>query len=210
MKIGESGATFASMPPNLQTAENYAFGYAVDRQMAKLNSFSERLRVWTDLEHVNPRYYGMIAACIRSLYYNSSYDDKTKLTILKNAMKVNRYAGSRKAVDQLISDVYGSAEFHPWYEYGGQPYHFKITTDTVLAEDIIERFSEILERAKRLRSIMDNIMIHRGIDQTYYFRGNGVSWSRSPAILADSRDDLILKDSLQTIQENEKGGYDNA
>lgn len=190
MKIGESGATFASMPPNLQTAENYAFGYAVDRQMAKLNRLSKKLRVWTDLEHVDPRYYDCIAASIRALYYKSTYDDETKLNIIKNAMKVYRYAGSRKAIEQLISDIYGSAMFHSWYEYGGQPYHFKVTTDTVLTADMIERFADILDQVKRLRSILDDIVIHRSTDQPYCFRGNSISWSRSPAILADHEEDL--------------------
>lgn len=190
MKIGENGATFASMPPNLQNAENYAFGYAVDRQMKKINDFSRKLRMWTDLEHVDPRHYDCIAASIRALYYKSTYDDETKLNIIKSAMNVYRYAGSRRAIEQLISDVYGSAKFQPWYEYGGQPYHFKITTDTVLTDDMIERFADILDQVKRLRSILDDIVIHRSTNQLYYFRGNSVSWSRFPEILADHEADL--------------------
>lgn len=194
MRIGENGATFASMPPNMQTAENYAFGCAIDRQMAKLNHFSERIRMWTDLEHADPGYYGHMAASIRALYYNSSYDDETKRNILKNAMNVNRYSGSRKGIEQLMSDIYGQAEFHPWYEYGGRPYHFKITTDTVLTEDMMERFAEILERVKRLRSILDDVEIHRAIDQPYCFCVNSVSFCKMPAVLADMRDDLLIND----------------
>ena len=191
MNIGENGATYASMPPNMQNAENYAFGYAVDCQMKKLIRLSEKLRVWTALDRVDPKYYGIIAAGIRALYYRSYYDDETKLNIIKNAMMVYRYAGSRKGIEQLITDIYGSAEFHPWHEYGGQPYHFKITTDTVLTEDIMERFADILDRVKRLRSVLDDIDVHRALNQSYDFRGNMVCWYRFPDIQAVPREDLI-------------------
>lgn len=157
MKLGDEDATFCSFPANFQTPENRAFGYAVDRQMKRLMELSEKLLVWPCLENVDARYYDMLAACIGAPYYSSEYDDVTKLRILKNALATYQYAGTVRAVEQLIGGLFGDAEFVPWYRYGGEEYHFKIATSIVPSEDSIQRFADILQRVKAARSVIDGI-----------------------------------------------------
>lgn len=157
MKLGENGATFLSLPPNLQTDESYALSAAVDKQMKKLLLISNMLQVWTDLDSVDPRFYGIIAACIKAPYYDSALDDNTKLAIIKGTLNVYRLAGTRAAVTQLISDLFGKGIFEAWYEYGGAPYHFRITTDVDLSPNALLKCTEILKKVKRARSVLDSV-----------------------------------------------------
>ncbi len=175
MKLGEPGATYLSLPPNMQSPENFALGMALDKQMKKLMEFNSRLLIWPDLESLSPKYYDYAAASLRTLYYSSNYDEETRLEILKNALKTYVNAGSVRAVEDLLKDIFQEATFVPWYEYGGKPYHFKIIASTDLSEDDLKKFMEILDRVKAQRSIIDMIETpHYTIDMHVYM-GVGIT-----------------------------------
>lgn len=157
MKLGDKGATYLSLPPNLQTDETYALATAIDKQMQKLLKLTAMVQVWSDIDSVDPKYYGLLAACIKAPYYDSSFDDKTKLAVIKGTLGIYRLAGSRAAIIQLISNIFGRGTFEPWYEYEGKPYHFRITTDAELTPETLSKFADILDKVKRARSVLDAV-----------------------------------------------------
>lgn len=163
MKLGDLEATYLSLPPNLQTEEKYALSAAVDRQMKKMLGICNMMQVWTDLDRVDPKYYGTIAACIKAPYYDSSFDEKTKLAIIKGTLGMYRLAGSKAAIMQLILNIFGIGTFESWYEYGGKPYHFRITTDAELTPDILSKFADILKKVKRARSVLDAVVSNQPV-----------------------------------------------
>lgn len=156
-KLGERNATFLALPPNFQTEENRALGYAVDRQLAKLMEFVKKVSVWSQLDSVAPKYYDFLAASLRAPYYSSEYDEKIRLEILKKTLQTYMFAGTVLAEEKLLKEIFDDAQFVPWYEYGGKPYHFKIVTPTEPSEELIQKFLVILQRVKAQRSILDGI-----------------------------------------------------
>ena len=78
-KLGETGTTFLSMPPAFQNIEDKCFGYAVDRQLAKVMEKTKSVAVWADMDSVDARYYGYMAAMLRSPYFLSSLSESDKL-----------------------------------------------------------------------------------------------------------------------------------
>lgn len=158
-KYDDVGSTFLSLPPNLQTTENECFGYALDRQMQKMNKLAHQLSVWGDLDNTDPKYYDYMAMTIGAPYYKSEYTDAQKLGIIKSAPMKRRYAGTIKAIEELLKNTISSASFEPWYEYGGEPYHFKVSTGEIPEKDIKAVFSAMLKRIKAARTIFDFIEI---------------------------------------------------
>lgn len=172
--IGDSGGLFFSMPPNMQTDDEAAFCYAVENQMKKLVNLAMRLDVWSDLEHVKPQHYDYIAACLRSLYYRSDMPDDQKLAIIKNTMLTYRYAGSVKGIEELLGNLFSTAEFVPWYEYGGRPYHFKINVSGNPDAETKRALEQILRKVKAARSVIDAVEIKERTIQTRCYVGIGV------------------------------------
>jgi len=156
-RIGDKGATHASFPANMQNPETWAFGAALDRQMQKLMDFGRCVLVWPELDSLNSKYCDYAAASLRALYYSSEYDRETRIAILKGALSTYRYAGTVKGVEELLDQVFENARLVPWFEYDGEPYHFKIVLPTDSSEEVIRKFSEILEKVKAARSIIDGI-----------------------------------------------------
>lgn len=157
MRLGDRDAVYLSLPPNLQNAENQALCRAVDEQFTALMDFFKKMLFWGDLENVDEEYYDAIAANLRALYYDSSLDREAKFRILSEALQTYMYAGTLRANQKLLDNVFPGAVFVPWYEYGGEPYHFKIVAPTSPTEDTLERFMAILKEVKSQRSIMDGL-----------------------------------------------------
>ena len=157
MRLGDERVTFLSLPPNFQTTENKALGYAVDQQMKKLMQFIHKVSVWSDLDNVDPKYYDYLAASIRAPFYSSEYDNDTKLAILKKALQTYMFAGTMLAEEQMLSNIFSDAKFVPFWEYGGEPYHFKIKVPFEPSEAMIAQFLTVLKRVKSQRSILDGM-----------------------------------------------------
>ena len=168
------GSTFMSLPPNLQNTENECISYAFDRQIGKMNSLARKLTVWSDLNNVNPKYYDYLAMAVRAPYYKSEYADGQKLALIKTAILTRKYAGTIKAIEELLSNTFITATFVPWYEYNGQPYHFKIVTGENPTEDAKSFFEKMLKEVKAARSIIDGVEIDNGVTKTMIYIGAGL------------------------------------
>ena len=173
-KIGDPDGLFFSLPPNMQTDDEAAFCYAVENQMKKLVNLAMRLDVWSDLENVKPQHYDYIAACLRSLYYRSDMPDDQKLAIIKNTMLTYRYAGSVKGIEELLANLFKSADFIPWYEYGGRPYHFKLNVSGNPDAETKRALEQILRKVKAARSVIDAVEIKERTIQTGCYVGIGM------------------------------------
>lgn len=172
------GSTYLSLPPNLQNLENECFAYAFDRQIRKLHMLAKKLTIWSDLDNADPKYYDHMALSIRAPYYKSEYSEKQKLKLIKATLESRMYAGTVKAVEDLLSHSILYAKFVPWYEYEGEPYHFKIQTSDDPGQESRALFADMLQRVKAARSIIDGVEIdHDPLKNTVYV-GAGIFYQR--------------------------------
>lgn len=207
-QFDDIGSTFLSLPPNMQDIESDCFGYALDKQMEKFHKLAKQLTIWSDIDNVDPKYYDYMALCIKAPYYKSEYDNEMKLKLLKTAIEMHRYAGTQRAVDQLLEIIFERAIYTPWFEYDGQPYHFKPQVFDVLTEDAATVFADVVRKVKAARSVMDAIAIGREAFGTI-FVGVATTGSIKGATI---REENILDSEINmqcctgaTISQNSKG-----
>ena len=177
-EIGDTGGLYASMPPNMQDEKTEALCYAVDRQAKRIEKLLRKLNVWSDLEHVEPAHYDYVAACLRALYYRSEMSDGQKLAIIRGTMLTYRYAGSMRAVEELLNNLFSDAEFIPWYEYGGKPFCFKIQTSDTISKEEMEYFLNVINKVKSARDQVEIIEVNRITSQDMHAGITRVSYSR--------------------------------
>ena len=56
----------------------------------------------------------------------SKLDLSTKRKLVKNAIEDHRIRGTPAAVEKLFADVFDGAVVKEWWEFGGNPYEFRI------------------------------------------------------------------------------------
>ncbi len=180
-QFDDVGSTYLSLPPNLQNTENACFSYAFDRQIKKLHMLAKKLTVWSDLDNADPKYYDYMAISIRAPYYKSEYSEKQKLKLIKATIESRMYAGTAKAVEDLLIHSVLYAKFVPWYEYNGEPgkpYHFKIETTDAPEGESRALFADMLQRVKAARSIIDGVEIDHDPVKNMVHIGVGILYQR--------------------------------
>lgn len=92
--------------------------------------------------------------------YDAPLDEKR--ATMKSAIFVHRHLGTPSAVQRVIDDVFGDGRVEEWYNYErepGQPYHFRVhTSNTSVLLANRAKFLRLIEHAKNVRSIFDNVI----------------------------------------------------
>ena len=77
-----------------------------------------------------------------------------------NSERVYAKLGTPYAVEQIVADYFGTGEVREWYQYGGQPHHFKVLSDNPsLVNSNLGLFLKLLRTVKRRSSWLDAILI---------------------------------------------------
>ena len=93
-------------------------------------------------------------------FFESDMSKETKREIIRDALQWHRRKGTPAAVEEVARKVYRDARVSEWYEYGGQPYFFRIMQD-ITADDedtdqrTLDRLRAAVFEAKNLRSWLE-------------------------------------------------------
>lgn len=159
------------LPENLkETTDVQALSYALQRAMQKLQTYAKKSRIYSAISDLPEMVLDILAIELRAQYYSEDMDIETKRNIIQNTLLWYRYAGTPWAVEKLIGIIFGTGEVIEWYNYSGDPGHFKIATENYnLTGDELQEFNSIIEHVKRKSSILDAIEITlNAFMNTYY------------------------------------------
>jgi P2-related tail formation protein len=81
--------------------------------------------------------------------------------------------GTPAAVNKIIETIFETGYIKEWYEYGGEPYHFKAyTTNPAITSDDVEEFRRVLVSVKRLSAWLDEIILDLSTPATQTYVGH--------------------------------------
>ncbi len=161
IKYTESEMLQVMPEPLKYKAEVVALSYAIKRAIGKMVGYAERASVYAAIDKLPEDILDLLAVELRAQYYDEDMDISIKREIVKKTMLWYHRAGTPSAVEELISAVFGEGEISEWFEYGGEPYHFKIKTDAVLSASDMEYFEKIIRNVKNVRSHLEEIQLSR-------------------------------------------------
>ena len=94
-------------------------------------------------------------------FYSVDYPLNVKRNLIKNAKKIHKTRGTPAAVENLLSSIFGKATLYEWFEYGGEPYFFKVKVEVENNINLLlEKFEESLVNVKNCRSHLEKIEIY--------------------------------------------------
>ena len=102
-------------------------------------------------------------------WYDKDLPLENKRALVKSADLVHSRRGTKWAVEQVLIDTFGSGTVKEWYDYNGQPFHFRVSTDYPLeTQDIIEHFRKAVAVAQPCRAVLDSIeFAHSGATSAF-------------------------------------------
>ena len=141
-----------------------AISYAIGNAMGKLIQYSHLASVYAAIDILPEDILDLLATELRTQYYDSNMDIERKRDIIKKTLLWHDRAGTPSAVKELVEVIFGEGQITEWFEYGGNPYRFKIKTNALLTPNMSEEFSVIIRKVKNTRSHLEAIEIERRID----------------------------------------------
>lgn len=90
--------------------------------------------------------------------YDDGADIEVKRNYVKTAIQYHRYKGTVWAVKEATAAVSKNAEVKEWFDYGGEPYHFKAVTEKPISTlEELRSLIQTMMDAKNVRSWLDGI-----------------------------------------------------
>ncbi|MCD7862877.1 MAG: phage tail protein [Lachnospiraceae bacterium] len=137
--------------------EVIALGYALKMEIQRVLDYCAYISLYASIATLPENILDALAAELKTQYYDSTLDVETKRGLVKNTLIWYKTAGTLSAVTELITSVFGEGYISEWFSYDGDPFYFKISTDTSLTNDSISYFMTMLQRVKNLRSHIESI-----------------------------------------------------
>lgn len=83
--------------------------------------------------------------------------DAEKRNLIRESIAWHRIKGTRYAVEKIAHDAFRDVDIKEWFEYGGEPFHFKISSHGFKkTPDNWSTFVRMVDAAKNVRSWVDN------------------------------------------------------
>lgn len=120
----------------------------------------DRARIISNIGGLDEAVLDILAKDFKVDWWDPQYSIEEKRRTLKDAWRVHRIKGTKAAVETAISAIYPETKLEEWFEYGGNPYGFRINlnlTGTEWTEDRPRRILERVEYYKSLRSHLDGM-----------------------------------------------------
>lgn len=105
-------------------------------------------------------------------FYDPSLSLEQKKKLVDEADEWHKRKGTPWAVEQVVSIIFQNAKVQEWFEYGGDPFRFRIETEQVFSSsDDLTRLLKLVDATKNKRSRLEEITIKRNVTGSTYFGG---------------------------------------
>lgn len=142
---------------------------AVEEILAEPATQVKTVRAWDQIDSMTDEQLDELAYELDVDWYSSDLSIESKRAVIRNSDKVYAKRGTKWAVEQVIKDVFGGGYVTEWQDYNGEPFHFRVTTSYMLqSQDIIDKFRELVSKAKRCSAVLDTIEFAHSSTATVY------------------------------------------
>ena len=140
--------------------EVQALGYALNRAMQRLISYCQNISVYAAIDTLPEQVLDLLAVELNTQYYDTSLSIVVKRTLIKNTLNWYMNTGTAAAVAELVESVFGNGEVEEWFDYDGEPYHFRIRTANINSTDeMVQQITALVGTMKNVRSHLDEVLV---------------------------------------------------
>ena len=144
------------------TDEINAFAYALQKAVQQLTEYANKAMCLAGIDDIDEDILDLLAVEFRAVNYLQSYDIEKKRNIIKSVLTTYTTAGTAAAIKQFVQDVYNDSDIEEWYDYDGDPGHFRINIYDVYSADKVAQINKIIAQLGKCSSSVDAINFNGG------------------------------------------------
>lgn len=98
---------------------------AISAKLQLINRQTELILLLPRLDELSEALIDELAWQYHVDFYDYQADIEKKRALVRNAIAWHRYKGTPAAVEEVCTAVFRTARVFEWFQYDGEPYHFK-------------------------------------------------------------------------------------
>ena len=172
-------STIDKLVPEWQSdlPEVQAIGYALSRSNQRILNLINQSMVYAGIDNLQEKVLDVLAVELRAQFYDEKMELSKKREIIKNTLYLHG--------KEMVEYVFGGGKVTEWFDYEGEPFHFKVSTTEILSGEKNEMFTKLIKSMKNARSHLDSIIRERTTESTIYMAAGETSYSIAPVIVAN-------------------------
>ena len=158
----------------LRDPNGYALAKAIEAAMAY---YSERVEAGIDAvtnPDKMPEWRLDEMAWDKGCMYGYDASLEAKRDWIKNAGAYSRLLGTPEGLLQYIRGYFPRAQVEEWFQYDGDPYHFRLVLPDKLTQKRFEFILRAVEYAKNVRSTLDTMNLTLQDETANMYHGTGL------------------------------------
>lgn len=175
-------AMLFTLPPALkEDTSTEALAAATAEALADRLAEIDRLRIISNIDNLEEALLAILARDFKVDWWDPSYSLEEKRRTVKDSWRVHKTLGTKAAVETAIRAIYPLTTVEEWFEYGGEPYHFRLNIDITSDSGDKARQKRVLDRLnfyKSLRSHNDGVRYFLMPEKSWAVAGGGFVGSR--------------------------------
>ncbi len=159
------------MPQNLLADENVSnAAAAIDTELQKVSELYIACLLISRIDELPSEIIDILARQWHVDFYDDTLPVETKRKLVKQSIAWHRIKGTKAAVEEVVRAVFNTGIISEWFEYAGQPYHFKIDIieSGALDVEVIRQVTKAIYETKNTRSWLDSLGFLRKISSSIY------------------------------------------
>ena len=160
------------LPPNLLADKQiYVAARALDDELQKITAATRNALLLPRLDELSEDVIDLLAWQWHVDFYEPSMSIETKRQLVRESIAWHRIKGTKAAVEKMAQTVFKGGVVTEWFEYGGEPYHFRIDVLNApnMTEESRDRLLAVVKASKNTRSWLDELRFRREAQNDMYY-----------------------------------------
>lgn len=137
-----------------------ALAEAVSKMTQELASKIHLYSTWDKIDEMSTAELDLLAEELDIIWYDKNARKEIKKELIKQSDMIHAKLGTNWACLQVVEKYFGESKIVEWFDYNGQPGHFRITTlDQSIMSTKMNQFLDILNKVKRKSAHLDEIVL---------------------------------------------------
>ncbi|WP_294963823.1 phage tail protein I [Sulfurimonas sp.] len=147
-----------SLIPSFEDIKLHSADYVASETFKQLSSEIKAIETLANPLECDEKYLPFLAYAFKVDFWDESLSIDNKRALITKSLELHKIKGTTGAVKKVFEALNMKATIKKWFEYEGEPYHFKIdlsVEDRPITPDMIEELEKYVGLFKNVRSILD-------------------------------------------------------
>ncbi len=159
-----------NLSPSIARGNLVDVAKVIDEKLHELDAASILVLLYPRIDELESELVDALAIALHVDYYDASLPIDKRRALVKNSTRWHMRKGTKGVVQEMVATVWDGCNVEEWFEYGGEPYYFRVVNITAahVDEDVIRKVLRAIYATKNERSWLEGLNFLREADSTVY------------------------------------------